>query len=168
MPRGEVVFGRPRSFFDDVAATHELGWWITEKGLWIAQEPPPDIAYVDAYGASAVPQRKGRPSRRPDEFRASARRLWTEALTEAPGGQVSDSQLQKIASELDCRNFIPPSDYLEKSASQEIKRFNSVNSNSKIGPIKTWAELVKHADKDHLRGMRKMLSRCGSTKLSGK
>ena len=35
--------------------------------------------------------------------------------------------------------------------------FNSRNSNSKTGPVRTWFELVSRGDKDHIRGMRRSI-----------
>ena len=55
---------------------------------------------------------------------------------------------------------LPPAAYLEGKCAQEIKYSNRRNSNSKIGPVMTWLELVSRGDKDHLRGMRRLLSRC--------
>jgi hypothetical protein len=67
---------------------------------------------------------------------------------------------------------LPPSKYLEGKYAMDLKAFNSRNSNSKLGPIKTWSELISCGDKDHLRGMRRLLSRCaekldGGRQLSG-
>lgn len=49
--RGRVVFSRPNSFFDDIADTHNLDWWLMERGLWVAQEPPSGVPVVDRYGS---------------------------------------------------------------------------------------------------------------------
>ena len=61
--------------------------------------------------------------------------------------------------EADC-GHVPPSAHLEGKCAQELKSFNSRNSNSKIGPVITWSQLISVGDKDHARGMRRLLSRC--------
>jgi len=80
--------------------------------------------------------------------------------------------LREIAVALDQAGYLPPAAFLEGKSAQEIKNFNSRNSNSKIGPMQTWFELVSHGDKDHVRGMRRLLSRCSKRlselSLSGK
>jgi hypothetical protein len=160
MPRGCVVFGCPDGFLDDIASTYDLGWWITENGLWMDQYPPRDIAYADANGSSPLTKSKGRPPERPDDFVAHAGELWKNAVEQATGAKVSGEQLRQIASELDDLKFVPPAKYLERSIAAEVRKFNSNHSHSKHGPIKAWSTLVEYADKDHLRGMRKLLSRC--------
>lgn len=73
---------------------------------------------------------------------------------------VSDDQLREIASALDVPGQLPPSAHLEGKYARELKAFNSRNSNSKTGPVKTWSQLISLGDKDLLRGMRRLLSRC--------
>src|SRR5208282_5435232 len=106
------------------------------------------------------PMSKGRPRTRSASFCAGAAGLWAEAMKQATGKKVSCDQLKQIASELDRLNFVPPAEYLERTIAAGIRGFNSMHSNSKGGPIKTWGKLVEYGDKDHLRGMRKLLSRC--------
>jgi hypothetical protein len=64
---------------------------------------------------------------------------------------------------LDTAGYLPPTKYLEKRCAEQVKLFNRQNSNSKVGPIKTWAQLVSREDKDYLRGMRRLLSRCAKS-----
>ena len=85
--------------------------------------------------------------------------LWLDAK-QHNGGTVSAEQLVQIGSQLDARDYVPPSKYLEGKSARDLKAFNSRNSNSKLGPIQTWSQLVASDDKDHLRGMRRLLSRC--------
>jgi hypothetical protein len=85
--------------------------------------------------------------------------LWRKAISENHS-KISLDQLRQIASALDAADHRPPSAHLEGKCAQELKSFNSRNSKSKIGPIKTWSELVSRGDKDLLRGMRRLLSRC--------
>jgi hypothetical protein len=121
--------------------------------------------------SNVLTQSKGRPPKRAADFCARAGELWTEALKHATGKKVSADQLAEIASELDRLKFVPPGEYLESSFASQVKTFNRNHSNAKRGPIKTWSKLVEHADKDHLRGMRKLLSRCAKSfrrPLSGK
>lgn len=101
----------------------------------------------------------GRPRMRPKDFEALARDLWKTAQS-TDGATVSHTQLKQIAREFDNSRFIPPADYLERHSAKKIKEFNRNHSHSKVGPIRTWSKLVECGDKDHLRGMRRMLSRC--------
>lgn len=108
-----------------------------------------------------------KPGRKPKlsvEFVANAGVLWRKAISRT-GKKVPDDQLREIAAALDKSGHLPPAAYLEGRCAEEIRSSNSRNSNSKIGPIKTWSELVSRGDKDHLRGMRRLLSRC-FTRLS--
>jgi len=108
------------------------------------------------------PKISGRPSVRPAPFINLAGGLWSVARRKNGAAKVSRDQLRKIASELDEKQFVPPAKYLESDCASQVKAFNSKNSNSKVGPILTWSELVTTADKDHLRGMRRLLSRCAA------
>jgi hypothetical protein len=102
----------------------------------------------------------GRRPRLDSAFVGFAGTLWLDARGESGQGRVTTEQLGSVAANLDERGYVPPAEYLEKSYASEIRIFNSRNSNSRIGPIKTWVQLVSLSDKDHLRGMRKLLSRC--------
>lgn len=126
------------------------------------------IAYTGANGSISRPQNKGRPSKRSADFCARAGELWAEALKD--GRKVSDAQLAQIASALDDSKFVPPANYLEESFAREVRDYNTRHSNSKRGPIKTWGKLLECGDKNHVRGMRKLLSRCAKRPfpLSGK
>jgi hypothetical protein len=109
----------------------------------------------------------GTPGRRPRldrSFVECAGTLWQKATSD--GHSVPLDRLRPIASELDAAGYLPPSKYLEAKYAMDLKAFNSRNSNSKLGPIKTWSELTSRGDKDHLRGMRRLLSRCAG-KLDG-
>jgi hypothetical protein len=164
-PRGSVVFGSPRRFLDGMAMFYGLGWWITEKGLWMAHHPPTDVAYIRANGSMPLIQPRGRPRERSADFVARAGELWNQALAQSREKGLKNvpyEQLGKIASELDDLNFVPPADFMEKSDAREIRKFNTAHSNSKGGSIKTWSKLVGNKNGKHLRAMRRLLSRCGS------
>lgn len=110
----------------------------------------------------AKPSKKGKPGRKariPSEFIVYAGTLWRENTSDT-SNSVPDHLLRKIAVALDEAGHLPPAAYLEGKYAEEIKRFNSRNSNSVIGPVQTWTQLVSHGDKDHVRGMRRLLSRC--------
>lgn len=118
----------------------------------------------NAVSSDRTRRKPGRKPRIPEEFVVFAGTLWRKAISRAYEN-VPDDQLRKIAVVLDKAGHVPPADYLEGKCAEEIRYFNSRNSNSKIGPIQTWFELVSRRDKDHLRGMRRLLSRC-SKRLS--
>jgi hypothetical protein len=103
----------------------------------------------------------GHPPKLPPEFVTLAGRLWRDARQHGQSS-VRGSCLAAIACSLDSAGYTPPAKYLAQSLAKAVKAFNSRNANSKIGPIQTWSDLVSYADKDHLRGMRKLLSRCAS------
>jgi hypothetical protein len=101
----------------------------------------------------------GRRRRLADSFVVCAGELWRKAIGESKT-KVSSGQLREIASVLDAAKYLPPAVYLEGKFARELKAFNSQHSKSKeAGPILTWSQLVAHADKDHLQGMRRLLSR---------
>jgi hypothetical protein len=101
----------------------------------------------------------GRRRRLADSFVVCAGELWRKAIGESKT-KVSNGQLREIASVLDAAKYLPPAVYLEVKFARELKAFNSQHSKSKeAGPILTWSQLVAHADKDHLQGMRRLLSR---------
>jgi hypothetical protein len=103
----------------------------------------------------------GKAGRRPKLGRAfveCAGRLWQRATSDGYNSVPVD-KLRQIASALDAAEYLPPSAYLEGKYGIELRAFNSRNSNSKLGPIKTWSHLISCGDKDHLRGMRRLLSR---------
>ncbi|HYM76977.1 MAG TPA: hypothetical protein VE377_13445 [Candidatus Dormibacteraeota bacterium] len=104
-------------------------------------------------------KKPGRSPRLSQDFVVRSGTLWREAIFDSPN-KVSLDQLRQIASELDAAGHSPPSSYLEGKYARDLKEFNSRNSNSKIGPLKTWSQLVSHGDKDHLQGMRRLLCRC--------
>jgi len=131
---------------------------LAEVHRAINRRNPPQQQSMDTVRANKAQgsKKRGRVPRLAREFLDFAGRLWLE-VRHSP---VSRNQLRQIASELDQKGFIPPADYLEGSYARELKLFNSRNSNSKVGAIKTWTQLVTVGDKDHLRGMRRLLSRC--------
>jgi hypothetical protein len=104
-------------------------------------------------------KKPGRSPRVAQNFVVLAGTLWRKALSDSRT-KVSHDQLRQIASELDAARHLPPTDYLEGKYARELRAFNSRNSNSKTGPLLTWSKLVIHGDKDHLQGMRRLLSRC--------
>ena len=114
--------------------------------------------------AALVPEsadnKPGRALARSPDFVNFAGRLWLTAKGQSGNANVKAEQLRQIASGLDERQYIPPAEYLEGDCARELKAFNSRNSNSKKGPIQTWSQLITFGDKDHLRGMRRLLSRC--------
>jgi hypothetical protein len=103
-------------------------------------------------------KKPGRNPRLCQPFVIYAGTLWQKALENH--SKISLDQLCQIASALDAAHHRPPSAYLEGKYAEELKSFNSRNSNSKIGPINSWSDLVSRGDKDLLRGMRRLLSRC--------
>ena len=103
---------------------------------------------------------KGRPARRDAGFAVLAGSLWLEAKRKS--SRVSIDALGHIAAELDRRGYVPPAKYLEKASAESLKLYNRNHANSSQGAIKTWTDLVRIRDKDHLRGMRRLLSRCAT------
>ena len=119
------------------------------------------------------PNTPGRRPRLAQHFVNFAGSLWLGATQESGGGKVSTEQLRQIASKLDAQGYLPPAEYLEGHYARELRVFNSRHSNSKIGIVSTWSGLVSLDDKDHSRGMRRLLSRCATKQrppdpLSGK
>ena len=97
-------------------------------------------------------------------FEEVAGDLWSKSLRSS-GTKITHGQLTQIASEFDSLGLVPPADFLERCYAKQVRDFNTRHSNSKRGPIKSWTRLVEFADKDHLRGMRKLLSRSRKTPL---
>jgi hypothetical protein len=104
-------------------------------------------------------EKPGRSPKVAQTFVVSAGTLWRKAISDSHT-KVSNDQLRQIASALDAAGHLPPSAHLEGKCAQELKAFNSRNSKSKIGSVKTWSQLISLGDKDYLRGMRRLLSRC--------
>lgn len=130
----------------------------TAKGIR-TESPPQSTEEALVVSTSSERIKPGRKPKVPEEFVTYAGNLWRKAIS-GTGTNVEHDQLREIAVALDEAGHLPPAAYLEGESAQEIKYFNSRHSNSKVGPIKTWCELVSHGDKDHLRGMRRLLSRC--------
>lgn len=124
----------------------------------IPHSAPKDITRHQS--GAAVHSRSGPAPLRPADFVSFAGKLWTELKGRSM--RLDDGQLLKIASRLDEKKYVPPSAYLEGNVAKELKAFNSKNANSKSGPIMSWTRLVQFGDKDQMRGMRRMLSRCAS------
>jgi hypothetical protein len=114
---------------------------------------------VSAGESNPLKRRPGRKPRRSNAFVVFAGNLWKNAVRQNKG-QVSAAQLQEIATTLDTAGHLPPSAYLEGKIVEELKTYNSRNSNSKRGSLKTWSQIVSCDDKDFLRAMRRLLSRC--------
>jgi hypothetical protein len=101
-------------------------------------------------------KKPGRRPKRPREFVDLAGNLWLKR----DKAEAKITQLRKIAAELD-QDWIPPDRYLEGEWATELRTYNSRNSHSKAGPVKTWSDLVAFPNKHRLlRGMVKLLSRC--------
>jgi hypothetical protein len=105
--------------------------------------------------------RPGPRPKRSESFVVCAGKLWRAAMSNS-GERVSIAQLAQIALELDAAKHLPPAEYLEDNCAREVRAFNSRHSRSEIGPVLTWSQLVSYGDKDHLQGMRRLLSRCAS------
>jgi len=114
---------------------------------------------VHISGSGSNRRKPGRSPKVAQAFVVCAGTLWRNAISEGHT-QVSDDRLRQIACELDAAGHLPPSAHLEGKFAQELRAFNSRHSKSKTGPVKTWSQLLSHGDKDHLRGMRRLLSRC--------
>jgi hypothetical protein len=106
-----------------------------------------------------INKKPGPSPRLPEAFVICAGTLWRGAMSN-DHSKVSNDQLREIAAALDAAGHSPPSSYLEGKYARDLRDFNSRNSNSKIGPVKTWLHLLSHGDKDHVQGMRRLLSRC--------
>jgi len=104
-------------------------------------------------------RKPGRRPRRNRSFVICAGTQWRRASSDNRT-RVTHDQLRNIAVALDAAGYTPPGKYLEGRSAKELKEFNSRNSNSKAGPIKTWVQLISINDKDHVRGMRRLLYRC--------
>ena len=126
---------------------------------------PVSVATTLMQIAQCVLESQGVNQRLPPEFVTVAGQLWGNAERKNRVARVSKEQLERIAHELDTRGYIPPKNFLEKRFADEVKAFNSRNANSKTGAIMTWSDLVSTGDKDHVRGMRKLLSRCSKKQL---
>src|SRR5262249_5647980 len=120
----------------------------------------PTISRKPTTSPQNADMKSGRAYARPTNFVSFAGSLWLDAKRQSSGAIVSIRQLEKIASSLDAKQYVPPAEYLEGRCARELKAFNSRHSNSKSGSIQTWERLVAFGDKDHLRCMRRLLSRC--------
>ena len=138
--------------------------------------PPDSLVYEfglkergSGFEAIVVPgsenTRKGmKPGRKPrltEDFVVCAGTLWRTAIRDG-NTNVSHQQLCEIAHALDVAGHLEPARYLEGKYAAQVKNFNSRHSNSRIGPLRTWSQLVSNGDKDHLQGMRRLLSRCAA------
>jgi hypothetical protein len=137
----------------------------TEKEAPEDLNDPLDHHSGESAAAAHRPTKGTRPgplAKRSGSFVSYAGSLWREAI--ADRGSVSIVKLREIATALDTMDYLPPASYLEGKYACELKDFNRRNSNSKIGSMLTWSQLVSHGDKDHLQGMRRLLSRCAKQK----
>jgi hypothetical protein len=137
--------------------------WFQERCAELKMlEPLQSTRTIETQSRKGVNAKKpGRASKLQPDFVEFAARLWIEAQCE--NGQtkkITVEQLKQIALELDAKGYVPPANYLEQRFAEELRRYNSHHSNSKTGPITNWTKLVTTADKDHVRGTRRLLSRC--------
>jgi hypothetical protein len=116
----------------------------------------PQIGYPQSEGRRTV--RPGPAEKLKREFVTFAAALWNGS--KCVSGRVSRENLLRIAEKLDAAEYGPPAEYLEKQSAQELRRSNSKSARSKVGPLLRWVALVNHDDKNQLRAMRKLLSRC--------
>jgi hypothetical protein len=82
----------------------------------------------------------GRPLKLTPDFVQAAGKLWRQAQSQSAPDRctVTAEKLVVIASSLDSKGYTPPAEYLERNCAADLKKFNSNNSNSKTGPIRTW------------------------------
>jgi hypothetical protein len=141
----------------DVATTKTPAGVLAEAN----RHPPAGETRQPVHVSTSAPNRRkpGRSPKLPEAFVVCAGTLWRGAISNSHT-KVSSDELREIVSALDAAGHSPPSSYLEGKYARDLKDFNRRNSNSKIGPLKTWSQLVSHGDKDHLQGMRRLLSRC--------
>jgi len=111
-------------------------------------------------GTNQIPH-LGRKPRLTEDFVICAGTLWRTTIRDG-NTNVSHQQLCEIARALDVAGHLEPARYLEGKYAEQVKNFNSRHSNSRIGPLRTWSQLVSNGDKDHLQGMRRLLSRCAA------
>jgi hypothetical protein len=97
---------------------------------------------------------------RPHEFTVYAGTLWR--ANRQMGRKVTPDKLLIIAVKLDEKGYTPPSKYLEGNASKAVRTHNKHQGNSELKQIRTWRALVESEDKDFVRGMGRLLSRCAS------
>jgi hypothetical protein len=116
----------------------------------------PQIGYPQSEGRRTV--RPGPAEKLKPEFVTFAAALWNGS--KSVSGRVSPENLLRIAGELDAAQYGPPAKYLEEQSAKELRTSNSKNAHSKVGPLLMWVPLVKHGDKNQVRAMRKLLSRC--------
>lgn len=131
------------------------------EGEELSRQPSPEDGQHEVRVSESRTNR-GKPARRPKvdrSFVVRAGTLWRGAVS-GNDANVSNDQLREIAAALDAAGHLPPSAYLEGKYAQELKVFNSRNSKSKTGPLKTWSQLTSCGDKDLVRGMRRLFSRC--------
>jgi len=160
--------------------TKRVAWWKAEARRYVAEQkayfakenataPKSEaelrtkLIATEPAALSSSRQGSAKPGRalaRSSAFVNFAAKLWLDAKRQSGNASVTGKQLNRIASSLDDQKYVPPAKYLEGSCARELKSFNSKNSNSRVGPIQTWSQLVAVGDKDHLRGMRRLLSRC--------
>ena len=136
-----------------VACEYRTAAELTNTRNTVHREPPASSPKERAH------QKPGPSPRLKQSFVTLAGRLWRKALP--PGrARVSKERLLGIASQLDEKGNTEPLTCLEGRYGKSLKEFNRRKTNAKLGPIKTWLELVQSDDKEYVRGMRRLLSRC--------
>jgi hypothetical protein len=169
-----------RAFFDQVARQEGLMWGITERGLWMAQEPPNDGVYIDSnesqHGEAALELAKPKPvqgtnsnsgprrDEAKDRFNKFAGPLWKKLRQQRGRKNASIEDLREIMRQLDSHRFLPLAEYLEGTdAVNDLKVYNSKNAHSTKGPIDTWVKLVEHPS--FVSAVRRTLARSASRAL---
>ena len=108
---------------------------------------------------SGLVKKAGRPMKRNREFDALAGRLWLEELNGSK--RVTSDGLRRIAAKLDESEYKKPSDHLEKKAADALRIYNRNYGNAPTKKILSWTHLVDRGEKNQVRAMREVLSRCG-------
>ena len=107
---------------------------VTRSSTAAAARRSGAVAESSAAGAA---KRPGPKSKRNPEFVKAAGRLWNVELKSSPNRRIDQSGLERIAQQLDELGFSEPADWLEGAAGKALKAFNSKNSTSTPGPIRT-------------------------------
>jgi hypothetical protein len=116
-------------------------------------------------GATAQPaqasgrHKPGKPASLTPRLKTLAGNLWRK--NQGLQRRVRPEGLLSIANELDKTPFPQPSKCFGGGLGKQLREYNSKNGNS-TRKIMTWTDLARHGDKDFVRGMRKLLSRCSS------
>jgi len=131
----------------------------TNNGVRVSAQSTEDVSRKKTSRNAPNMSKPGRKPKLSKDFVYRAGSLWRDAVM-VNNTKVSTDQLKDIAAVLDAGEYLLPGIYLEGRYGNELRDYNSRNSNSNRGPVKTWSRLVSLGDKDHVRGMRRLLSRC--------